>query len=301
MTLLPTSVSMAKALKLDPASGATLTHQPVPLTDTITVILADNEGHYTGPGTNTYLVGKDRLWIIDPGPKSHSHVEAVLKSVAGRPVDGVLVTHSQLDHSPAATLLQETLDAPIYGFGPLPRDLIGKTDEDIDIDFRPDICLADGERLKNAEGSVTALHTPGHYPNHMAYALDGSDILFSGDHVMGWATTVVVPPLGNLPDYLESLKRIEAYGARVFLPSHGPVIPDAKDRCRALREHRLARHHQIKDCLDKGVTEPEAIVSAIYPDLPSRLIEAAMGQVTAHLECCSDVADLCSFPKGCAV
>lgn len=291
MSLLPSSVEISKSLRLSAAY-----HQPLRLRENITLVLADNAGHYTGPGTNTYLVGHNRLWIIDPGPLNNAHIEAVISAVDRRPVAGILVTHSHLDHSPAGALLQQKLACPIYGQGVLDAGLVNQTDEDIDLDFKPDILVRDGDVLSGADQTITALHTPGHFPNHVAYHLADDNILFTGDHIMGWSTTVIVPPLGNLADYMESLKRLEVIEAKIMLPSHGPLIENPAKRCAELRDHRFARHAMILACLKDGMLDPLVIRDTIYPDLPPRLKLAAAAQVQAHLNYADRMEALCAPP-----
>jgi len=250
----------------------------------VELVLAKNPKEYTGPGTNTYIVGTDRVWIIDPGPDCAVHVDTVLAAVAGRTVAGILVSHSHLDHSPAAMLISRKVNAKIYGFGALSRDILAFTEEDIDADFSPDIALADGHLIGEGDWQIMALHTPGHFPNHMAYYLPHKGILFSGDHVMGWSTTVVVPPLGNMAEYLASLDKLEHLGSHLMLPSHGLEVTNPGGRIRDVREHRAMRQKQVEACVQKGVSDPASIVAEIYDELPARLIQAAQGCVAAHLE-----------------
>ena len=255
-------------------------------------IVARNPKDYTWVGTNTHLVGRERVAIIDPGPASREHVEAVLGALAGRPVTGIFVTHSHLDHAPAAAALKEATGAPVFGFGPIDAQLAPRTDEEVDLATRPDIALADGAVIEVDQGFVLeAVHTPGHFPNHLCYALTIHDrdagparLLFSGDHVMGWSTTVIVPPLGNLEHYLDSLVRLLRRPEELYLPSHGPAVADARGWVRALIAHRHGRERQIVACLARGIRAPEEIVAAIYEGLTPRLQKAAAGSVRAHLD-----------------
>ncbi|MFC4349338.1 MBL fold metallo-hydrolase [Kordiimonas lipolytica] len=257
---------------------------PHPVAPGVQMVLADNPKDYTGPGTNTYIVGEERVWIIDPGPDDVAHVRAVLKVIGEREVGGIFVTHTHQDHSPAAHHLARITGAKTYGFGALSSDVLAFTDEDVDADFKPDVALACGGVVGDDDWQIMAIHTPGHFPNHLCYALPHKGMLFSGDHVMGWSTTVVVPPLGNLSEYMESLDKLEAGGARLMLPSHGPVVEGAVARIREIREHRQERHRQIAACLSRGIRSPAAIVEEIYEGLTPRLLEAAEGCVRAHLE-----------------
>jgi len=250
----------------------------------ISVVLARNPKDYTGPGTNTYVVGDGAVWVIDPGPECVNHIAAVMKAIGGREVAGIFVTHTHMDHSRAATSLKQLTGAKTYGFGALSKDILALTDEDVDTDFVPDVVISDGQLLGEGNWQILALHTPGHFPNHMGYLLPHKGILFSGDHVMGWSTTVVVPPLGNMAEYLSSLDRLEAVGAHLMLPSHGMAVNDPTLRIREIRDHRMLRHAQIKECLQRGLCEPAAIVEELYTGLTPRLIAAAQGCVTAHIE-----------------
>ena len=250
----------------------------------ILCVLAENPKDYTGPGTNTYVVGSDTVWIIDPGPRCDLHISAVMAAVSGRKVEGILVTHTHLDHSPAADPLKELTGAKTYGFGALAKDILALTDEDIDDAFIPDVALSHGHMLGEGDYRVEALHTPGHFPNHMCYRLWNKDILFSGDHVMGWSTTVVVPPLGHLGEYMQSLNVLEACEATLMLPSHGEPVENPNGRIREVREHRMMRHEQVANCVIEGLKCPEKIVEKLYVDLTPRLIEAAKGCVMAHIE-----------------
>ena len=276
--LVPSPVA-AKALRAKAVYGV-----PIPVADGVDVLLADNAKDYTGPGTNTYLVGHDRLWIVDPGPNDPEHIDALVAAVEGRPVEGILVTHNHLDHSPAARPLKELLGAPVYGYGGLPEELLHQSEEDIDPDFVPDIALLGGERLGEGRWQLQVVHTPGHFPNHLCYRLIDAAIVFTGDHVMGWSTTTIVPPLGNLADYLDSLDVIEQTGAVRLMPSHGDPVDNAMNRIEEIRSHRMMRQSQVEECLHRGMTEPVDIVAELYEGLTPRLMEAAQGCVQAHID-----------------
>lgn len=265
-----------------------------PVARGVSIVLAKNPKDYTGPGTNTYIVGDDTVWIIDPGPECEAHVDAVMEAVGGRKVAGIFVTHTHIDHSRAAIPLKLRTGAKTYGFGALSADILALTEEDVDADFVPDVALSDGQLLGEGDWQMLALHTPGHFPNHMGYMLPHKGILFSGDHVMGWSTTVVVPPLGNMAEYLSSLDRLEAVGAHLMLPSHGLAVEEPTTRIREVREHRMLRHAQVKECLERGIDDPSAIVEELYTGLTPRLIAAAEGCVAAHIELV--VADDISMP-----
>lgn len=276
--LMPSSVA-AEALRAKAVYGV-----PISIASGIDVLLADNSKDYTGPGTNTYIVGDEDIWIIDPGPDDADHVAVVVDAVAGRNVAGILVTHSHLDHSPAARALQEKISAPIYGRGGLPPELMAASEEDIDVDFVPDYSLECHEIIGKGEWRIQTLHTPGHFPNHLCYLLPEKGILFSGDHVMGWSTTVIAPPLGNLADYFDSLDAMKQTGAGLLMPSHGDPVYDACARIEEIRAHRLMRQEQVEELLRDGENTPAAIVETLYRDLTPRLVQAAQGCVQAHID-----------------
>lgn len=247
-------------------------------------VVARNPKDYTFTGTNSYLVGESELAILDPGPLLDEHLRALETAIAKRPVKAIFVTHSHVDHSPAARPLADLVGAPVYGHSPLAPSLAAATDEDVDADFSPDRTLADGDLVGGDGWSIRAVHTPGHFPNHLCYSLEGRGILFSGDQVMGWSTTVISPPLGELATYLASLERLLARDDQRYLPSHGPEIVDPQTWLKALIAHRAERERQILDCLRKGFMTPSEIVECIYVDLTPRLILAAQQSVRAHLE-----------------
>lgn len=247
-------------------------------------VLASNPKDYTGKGTNAYVVGDDRVWIIDPGPADTGHVNNILTVVNGRPVDGIFITHTHLDHSPAAELLKQETKSKTYGFGALSADILSLTTEDVDSSFVPDVALRHKATIGSGDWELQALHTPGHFPNHMCYYLPKQSVLFSGDHVMGWSTTVIVPPLGSLLDYMESLNILEHCDASLMLPSHGDEVGNPNVRIDEVRQHRKMRHSQVKACMSAGKIDPAIIVEEIYEGLSPRLVEAAKGSVMAHME-----------------
>lgn len=247
-------------------------------------ITARNAKDYTWKGTNTYLIGETELAILDPGPACDSHIEAVIKAIDDRPVVGIFVTHNHDDHSAAAPAFAKAIGAPIYGAAPVPASVAKQTAEDVDQSYKPDHVLADGDRVETAEWCLRARLTPGHFPNHLCYALGEKGTLFSGDHVMGWQTTVISPPLGCLVDYIASLEQLldEAYAR--YLPGHGPAITDPDRYVRQLIAHRHARTAQVRDCVERGIEEPAKIVAELYDDLSARLRQAAAQSVRAHLD-----------------
>ncbi|GER06835.1 MBL fold metallo-hydrolase [Iodidimonas muriae] len=257
---------------------------PHPIARGIVQVLAQNPKDYTFRGTNSFLVGETELAIIDPGPLLDSHIDALMKAVAGRPVRAILVTHSHRDHSPAAAALSQLTDAPVMGHRPIDAAIAALTTEDVDLAFAPDRELTDQDSITIDGRVIRAVHTPGHFPNHLCYALEQERILFSGDQVMGWSTTVISPPLGNLEHYLNSLDALLTRDDRLYLPSHGPKIDNPHHYVRQLIEHRHCREQQIIACLQKGCRTPAEIVSQIYTGLTPRLVQAAQQSVQAHLD-----------------
>ncbi len=253
-------------------------------------ILADNPGPFTFKGTLSYLVGNGKVAIIDPGPRDARHTAALLDAVRGETVTHIIVTHTHRDHSPGATAIHAATGAPTYGEGPhrLSRPLfIGETkrlDTGADSEFVPDHRIADGDVITGDGWSLEAVATPGHTANHMALALKGTDVLFSGDHVMGWSTSIVAPPDGSMSDYMASLHRLVARSETIYLPGHGDMIRDAPEFVARYIAHRRGREASILHRLGKGEADIPSLVRAIYIGLDPRLVGAAALSTLAHLE-----------------
>jgi glyoxylase-like metal-dependent hydrolase (beta-lactamase superfamily II) len=253
-------------------------------------LLANNPGPFTFKGTLTYIVGRGNVAIIDPGPIDDSHMAALLDAVRGETVTHIVITHTHRDHSPGAAPLKAATGAPTFGAGPhrLSRPLfIGESrrlDAGADIDFVPDRLVADGDVIAGDGWTIEAIATPGHTANHMAFALKGADLLFSGDHVMGWSTSIVAPPDGSMSDYMASLDRLAARPETVYLPGHGDVIHNAPDFVARYIAHRRGREESILYRLGKGETDIPSLVRAIYIGLDPRLAGAAALSTLAHLE-----------------
>ena len=249
-------------------------------------LLAKNPGPFTFKGTGVAVLGEKRIAVIDPGPDDPAHLAALREALKHETVTHIFITHTHRDHSPAARALKEWTGAKTYGFGPHPR---GKNESGIaveeggDRDFVPDVTLRDGDIVEAAGLVIECVHTPGHLSNHLCFALRGEKALFSGDHVMGWSTTVVAPPDGDMGDYLESLRKLLARDDAVYWPTHGGPIRDPKPFVAAYLEHRLEREAQILAALrDRADTIP-AMVERIYTGLDPRLVPAAGLTVLAHL------------------
>ena len=260
--------------------------EEVRVTPLISRIVANNPGPFTFKGTGVYIVGGDEVAVIDPGPDMPEHVEALKRALAGRRVTHILVTHCHSDHSPAAKPLKEWSGAKTYAFGPhgSGRDEGGPTVEaGGDMDFVPDIRVKDGEIVAGKGFTFEGVHTPGHTSNHMCFALKEEQALFTGDHIMGWSTTVVTPPDGDMAQYIASVKKLEARDDRILYPTHGAPITEPKPFLAAYREHRLDRERQVLGAIADGLDTIPTMVARMYADVDPRLHPAASRSVLAHL------------------
>jgi len=245
-------------------------------------LLANNPSAFTYFGTQTYLVGGGELAVIDPGPDLPEHLDALEQAIGGRAVVAIMCTHTHRDHSPAARPLAERTGAPIVGCGPLALETVGpRADASFDGDYSPDRVLADGESIDIAGAALTAVATPGHTSNHLCFAY--GDALFTGDHVMGWSTTVVVPPDGDMAAYMASLDKLRQRDDRIYYPAHGPAVTNPQQYVRHLVGHRMQREKQILDLVRANPRPIPDIVASAYPGLDPRLVTAAGGSVLAHL------------------
>jgi glyoxylase-like metal-dependent hydrolase (beta-lactamase superfamily II) len=245
-------------------------------------VLAHNPSAFTYYGTQTYIVGDDEVAVIDPGPNLSEHVGALLHAIGGRPLVAIMCTHTHRDHSPAARPLANVTGAPIVGCAPLALEAAGpRADEAFDSDYAPDRVLQDGETVGVDGRQLVAVATPGHTSNHVCYAL--GDALFTGDHVMGWSTTVVFPPDGDMGAYMASIERLRQRGDRIYYPAHGAAVTNPQQYVRHLAGHRLQREKQILRLVGDQPREVPDIVANAYPGLDPRLVTAAGGSVLAHL------------------
>ena len=253
-----------------------------PVQPGIARLLAHNPSPFTYYGTQTYIAGDDEVVVIDPGPDLAEHVDAILAAIGSRKLVAIACTHTHRDHSPAARALKAATGAPIIGCAPLALDSVGpRADASFDFDYLPDRVLDDGDAIEIAGEQLVAVTTPGHTSNHLCFAYRGA--LFTGDHVMGWSTTVVVPPDGDMGDYLRSLNKLRARGDTVYYPAHGPAVTNPQQLVRGMIGHRMQRERQILKRLDEGDRTIPQIVAAAYPGLDPRLVPAAGGSVLAHL------------------
>jgi len=256
----------------------------------VRAVAADNPGPFTFKGTVSYIVGRGQVAIIDPGPDDAAHVTALLDAVRGETVTHIFVTHTHRDHSPAVPKIKAATGATVFAQGPHrpSRPLhIGehqRLDASADMDFRPDIALPDGEMVTGDGWTLEGVATPGHTANHMAFAFKEADLLFAGDHVMAWSTTIVAPPDGAMSDYMASLHKLAARSEPIYLPGHGAPVRQAPRYVQFLIRHRHGREASILHRLGKGAADIPTIVKAVYIGLDSRLIGAAGLSVLAHLE-----------------
>lgn len=255
----------------------------VEVTPLVRRLVARNGGPFTAWGTGTYVVGHGRVAVIDPGPLDSAHIDALCDALAGETVTDLVITHTHLDHSPAARPVQARTGARIVGCGP--HGARGETTEaGADYEHAPDRLLGDGDSVSGDGWHLTAVATPGHTSNHLCFHLRQENALFTGDHVMGWSTTVVSPPDGDMADYMQSLERLIARDDRVYYPTHGAPIELPRDYVRALLAHRHEREAQVLECLAAGARTIEAMVKQLYADVDVRLHHAAGRSVRAHLD-----------------
>lgn len=252
-------------------------------------IVCENPGPFTFKGTNTYLVGSSELAVIDPGPRDDKHIADILAAAAGRTISHILITHTHRDHVDNVQALKAATGAVTCGYqrtavarGNIERSPSGT--EFVDIDFVPDIELKHETEIAGADWTLLALHTPGHAPDHICYALKGGDIIFSGDHVMAWNTSVVAPPEGRMADYLGSLQLLLERSESLYLPGHGGRIEDATRMVRAYLLHRRWREQAIVAAIRDGRETVRDVAALIYDNLDPRLHTAALLSVMAHVE-----------------
>ncbi len=249
-------------------------------------VVADNPSAFTYHGTGTYIIGRGDVAVVDAGPADPRHIDAVLAALDGETVTHQLVTHTHMDHSPGAALLKQATGAETWAFGPhgsgRPEPGI-VVEEGADHDFAPDHEIRHGDVIEGSGWSVEAVFTPGHTSNHICFGLREESALFSGDHVMGWSTTVVSPPDGDMAAYMKSLELLLSRDDRIYYPTHGPAITDPAAHVRALIDHRLAREAQIMQQIGSGTHTIADMVEVMYADVHPRLHPAARRSVLAHL------------------
>ena len=249
-------------------------------------VLAHNPGPFTFKGTGVYIVGKTDVAVIDPGPIIPEHLDALKRALDGKRVTHILVTHTHNDHSPAAQPLKEWTGAKTYAYGPhgsgKAEDGV-KVEEGGDMAFLPDVRVKDGDVIKGNGFTFECVYTPGHTSNHMCFALREEKALFTGDHIMGWSTTVVTPPDGDMAQYMASVRKLLARDDEILYPTHGAPVTDPKPFLEAYLDHRLDRERQILACIKEGVSTIPEMVARMYVDVDKRLHPAASRSVLAHL------------------
>ncbi|CDX55449.1 conserved hypothetical protein [Mesorhizobium plurifarium] len=269
----------------DPAYGRAVAVAPDVLR-----VTARNPSPFTFHGTNSYLVGRDTLAVIDPGPEDDAHLETLLAAIAGRPVSHIFVSHTHRDHSPLAARLKELTGAPTLAEGPhrparpLRIGEVNPLDASADLAFVPDVVLADDALTQGDGWAIRTVLTPGHTANHAVFALEGAGTLFSADHVMAWSTSIVAPPDGAMADYMSSLDKLLAREDRMLLPGHGGPVTAPGRFMRGLKTHRKMRERAILERIRAGDRTITEMVAAIYRDTDPRLHGAAGLSVLAHLE-----------------
>ena len=248
-------------------------------------VVANNPGPFTFTGTGTYIVGRGEVAVIDPGPDLPEHLEAILSATDGERIAAILVTHNHADHSPLAGPLAAATGAATYGC-PL-KTPVGKgevqMEEGHDDHFVAQNVVCEGGLIEGPGWTFEALPTPGHTSNHVCYALREENALFSGDHIMGWSTTVVVPPDGDMADYMQSVRRVEEGGYATLWPTHGPPVTDPAPFLTAYLAHRQARERQVLEQLGEGRVQIADMVPVLYAAVDKRLYPAAAQSLLAHL------------------
>jgi glyoxylase-like metal-dependent hydrolase (beta-lactamase superfamily II) len=309
-------VAISYLTDIDPAYGTVVQLSPL-----VRRVVCNNPGRFTFTGTGTYLIGRGQLAVVDPGPDDDNHVAALLAAVSGEEVSHIVITHTHNDHSPAAAALQTATGAPTYGFGPHPipdEDALAATrpstwddlfptaeelkelkksmpkkknladghaeqEEPGDMAFTPDVEVGHGDVISGGTFTLEGLHTPGHISNHMCFGLREEMALFTGDHVMGWSTSVIPPPDGSMTDYMTSLDLLLDREDQTYYPTHGPPIPAPIEFARSLIAHRQDRARQILECLAAGPKTVPDMVNAMYTATPHILYMAAGQSVLSHL------------------
>ena len=238
-------------------------------------ITAGNASVFTGPGTNTYLIGKEEITVLDPGPAMDSHIDAIT-SAEGK-IKQIVVTHTHPDHSPGVRLLQERLDVPAYG-------MLTETSKGQDRSFKPDKILKDGDMFEETEFTLKVVHTPGHASNHLCYILEEEEFIFTGDHIMNGSTVVIGPPDGNMKQYLDSLEKLKQFKLSKIAPGHGEVLDSPYEVAEWIINHRLQREEKVATALKEATKgNPETLVSRVYDDVDSSLFPIAKASLLAHL------------------
>ncbi len=256
----------------------------VQLTPGIRRVIAKNPSPFTLYGTGTYIIGRGQVAVVDPGPDDDAHIQAIRAATEGEEITHILVTHTHRDHSPGCRPLQQHCNAKTYAYGPHgsgQREDNVKIEEGSDLDFRPDVEVRHGDVIEGGDWSVECVYTPGHTSNHMCFQYREEKALFTGDHVMGWSTSVISPPDGDMRAYMDSLALLLDRNDAIYWPTHGPAITEPKRHVEAFIAHRREREEQILACIDRGVSQIREMVPLMYNDLPEFMYPAARRSVLA--------------------
>lgn len=256
------------------------------LTPLIRRVTARNPSGFTFQGTGTYVIGHGEVAVIDPGPMIDEHIEALKETLKGEKVTHILITHTHMDHSPAAKPLKAYWGVPTYGYGPHGAGRIEQgtpVEEGGDMEFDPDVRIKHGDIIQGKNWTIECVYTPGHTSNHMCFALKEENALFTGDHVMGWSTSIIGPPDGDMTEYMESLQLLLDRDEDIYWPTHGTCIKDVKNYIRAFINHRLDREQQILDCLDEGYAIIKDMVPVMYTETDPAMYGAAARSVFAAM------------------
>ena len=249
-------------------------------------VIANNPSPFTFYGTGTYIVGHGTVAVIDPGPADPEHINAILSATKGEIISHLFVTHTHIDHSPGCALLQQHTDAISCALG---SHGLGRARDECefgaDWEFTPDRILKDQEIVAAGDWSLSCVYSPGHAANHLSYWLESDNALFCGDAVMGWSTTIVSPPDGNMKDYMQTLQRFSARDDRIYYPTHGAPIKDPQTYVQALIDHRIERENQVIDCVRAGVNSLDRMLPEVYSDLDKSMYPAAAQSLLATIVC----------------